>query len=118
VGLLLRLLAYAASVWVAVALLEGLRYEGHPAGLLAIALLLAVVNAVVRPILTILSLPLIVLTLGLFLLVVNALALALVIAISGAVGLEFTSDGFGWTLLGALVISLVSWGLESVGGRR
>jgi uncharacterized membrane protein YvlD (DUF360 family) len=43
--------------------------------------------------------------------------LALVIAISGSLGIDFTSDGFGWTLAGALIISLVSWGLESLLGR-
>jgi putative membrane protein len=119
VGFLIKILVNAAALWVAVLLLDGLQLEeGAWLELLIIALILGVVNVVVRPILTLLSLPLVVLTLGLFLLVVNALVLALVIAISEALDLGLTSDGFGWTFLGALVVSLVSWGLESVLGRR
>jgi putative membrane protein len=119
VGFVIKILVNAAALWVAVLLLDGLNLEeGAWLELLIIALILGVVNVVVRPILTVLSLPLVVLTLGLFLLVVNALVLALVIAISGALDLGLTSDGFGWTFLGALIVSLVSWGLESVLGRR
>jgi putative membrane protein len=117
VAAVVRILVYAASVWVAVALLDGLDFEGSPLALLGIALLMGILNVVVKPILALLSLPLIVLTLGLFLIVVNALVLALVIALSGALGIDFTSDGFGWTLLGAIIISIVSWGLESLFGK-
>jgi putative membrane protein len=118
VAAVVRILVYAASVWVAVALLDGLDFEGSPLALLGIALLMGILNVVVKPILALLSLPLIVLTLGLFLIVVNALVLALVIALSGALGIDFTSDGFGWTLLGAIIISIVSWGLESLFGGK
>ncbi len=117
-GAVIRILVYAASVWVAVRLLEGLHFEGSPLALLGLALLMGVLNVLVKPILTLLSLPLIVLTLGLFLLIVNALVLSLVIALSGVLGIDFTSDGFGWTMLGAVVISLVSWGLEALLGPR
>jgi putative membrane protein len=117
VGAVLKIVINAAAVWVAVALLGGLEFDGSPLALLGIALLLGVINVVVKPILTVLSLPLIVLTLGLFLLVVNAISLAIVIALSGALDLGLTSDGFGWTLLGALVISIVSWGLEALFAR-
>jgi putative membrane protein len=118
VGLVVKVLVNAVALWIAVALLEGLRYgEDSPWPLLVIALLLGLANVIVKPILAILSLPLLILTLGLFLLVVNAAVLALVIAISGSLGIDFTSDGFGWTLAGALIISLVSWGLESLLGR-
>jgi len=117
VGVLIKILFNAAALWVAVQLLDGLEFTGSWLALLGIALLLGVVNVIIKPILSILSLPLVIITLGLFLLVINAIALAIVIAISGAMDLGLTSDGFGWTFLGALIISLVSWGLEAVTGR-
>ena len=122
-GVIVKILVNAAALWVAVLLLDGLTLteEFTETGwihLLVIGLILGVANAIVRPILTVLSLPLVIVTLGLFLLVVNAAVLALVIWISGAVGLGIESDGFGWTFLGALVVSLVSWGLETIMGTR
>jgi putative membrane protein len=69
---------------------------------------------VVKPIVTLLSLPAVLLTLGLFLLVVNAIVLALTVWLAELFGLPLTSDGFGWTFLAALIVSLVSWGLESL----
>lgn len=122
-GVLVKVLVNAAALWVAVWLLDGLHLtedfaEGGWWQLLIIGLLLGVANAIVRPILTVLSLPLVILTLGLFLLVVNAAVLALVIALSGALGLGIESDGFGWTFLGALVVALVAWGIETVTGTR
>lgn len=113
-GAVLRILINAAALWVAVALLDGLEFDGSPLALLGIALLLGVVNVLVKPILSLLSLPLIVLTLGLFLLVVNAVVLTIVIWLSEAMDLGLTSEGFGWTLLGAFVISVVSWGIETL----
>jgi putative membrane protein len=118
VGLIIKILINAVALWIAVALLDGLRYgEDSPWPLLVIALILGVANVIVKPILTVLSLPLVILTLGLFLLVVNALVLALTIAIASGIGIDFTSDGFWWTLAGALIVSLVSWGLETLLGR-
>jgi putative membrane protein len=116
-GLVLRVLVNAVAVWVAVTLLEGLRFEGSIWALIGIGLILGLANVVVRPILTILSIPLVILTLGLFLLVVNALVLSFTIWLASALGIDFTSDSFWWTLGGALVISLVSWGLETLFAR-
>jgi putative membrane protein len=119
VGFVIKVLVNAAALWVAVLLIGGLQLEeGAWLQLLIIGLILGLANAIVRPILTVVSLPLVILTLGLFLLVVNALVLALVIAISEALGLGLTSDGFGSTFLGALVVWIVSWGLEAVLGQR
>jgi putative membrane protein len=118
VGLVLKVLFNAAALWVAVALIDGLSFDGSPLALLGIALVLGIVNVVVKPILTVLSLPLVLLTLGFFLLIVNAITLAIVIAISGALDLGLASDGFGATFLAAIVVSLVSWGLETVTGTR
>ena len=120
-GVIVKILVNAAALWVAVLLLDGLHMEFDDGGwieLLVIALILGIANAIVRPILAVLSLPLVILTLGLFLLVVNAAVLALVIAISGALGLGLESDGFGWTFLAALIVALVSWALETVLGSR
>jgi putative membrane protein len=118
VGAVLRIVIYAAALWVAVALIDGLTFDGEVLALLAIALVLGIVNVVVKPILTVLSLPLVLLTLGFFLLVVNAISLAIVIAISGALDLGLASDGFGSTFLAAIVVSLVAWGLETLTGVR
>lgn len=107
--LILRVLVYAAAVWLAVRFVDGLEFTGEWPALLVIAAFLGIVNVLVKPIVTILSLPLIVLTLGFFLLVVNALMLALVIWISGELDLGLTSAGFGATFLGAIVITVVSW---------
>ena len=116
-GVIVRILIYAAALWVAVVLLPGVRFEGSPLSLLGVALVLGVANVIVKPILTLVSLPLIVVTLGLFLLLVNAGVLALVIAISGELGIELDSAHFGWTFLAALIVSVVSWGLETLLGR-
>jgi putative membrane protein len=80
VGVLVKVVIGAAALWVAVQIVPGLEFDGSVVALLLVALILGVINAVVRPILTVLSLPLVLLTLGLFLLVVNAIALAIVIA--------------------------------------
>jgi putative membrane protein len=118
VAIIIRILINAAALWVAVAIVGGLEFDGEWWALLIIALIMGVVNVVVRPILTILSLPAIVLTLGLFLFIVNAAVLGIVIWVSDSLGLGLTSDGFFWsTFLGAIVVSLVSWGLETVLGR-
>ncbi|MPZ87238.1 MAG: phage holin family protein [Nitriliruptorales bacterium] len=113
-GLIIRLVLYAAGVWAAVQLVDGLSFVGGIGALLGVAVLLAIVNMVVKPILTVLSLPLVLLTLGLFLLVVNALAFAVVIWLSGQLDLGLSSTGFGATFLGALVVTVVTWLGEAV----
>lgn len=107
--LLIRLAINAIALWVAVELVPGLNYGAESyAPLLIIALLFGLVNALVRPILVLLTCPLIVLTLGLFILIVNAIMLSITVWLSGVFNLGLTSDGFLPTLLGALVISVVS----------
>lgn len=103
-GFILRAAFVALGLWLATQVLDGLHFASAGVLLLA-AILLGVVNAIVRPIAIILTLPLTLLTLGLFLLVVNA----------GMVGLvALMLDGFQiddfWTALGAsLIVSVVSW---------
>jgi putative membrane protein len=114
VKLLLKIVIYAAALWVAVFAVPGLEFDGNWLTLLVIALIFAGVNAVVKPIVSLLSMPFIILTLGLFLLVVNAIMLALTIAISGALGLGLTSTGFGSTFIGAIIVAIVAWVGEAI----
>lgn len=113
-GAVIRILINAAALWVAIAVLDGLRFDGEWWELLVVAVLLGVANVVVKPVLSLLSLPFVVLTMGLFLLVVNAAILALVIAVSAALGFDLASDSFWWTLGGAFIVSIVSWGMETL----
>ena len=107
--LLLRWVVSAAAVWAAVRLVPGIHIEEGLGPLFAVALILGGVNAIVRPILRALACGLIFLTLGLFLLVINAAMLLLASAIAAMVGIDFVVDGFWPALFGALVISLVSY---------
>jgi putative membrane protein len=111
VGFLLRAAIAALGLWVASEIFDGLIFES-PAKLIVAALMLGVVNAFVRPLAFILTLPLTVLTLGLFLLVLNAGMIALVAWIVPG----FEISGF-WTAVGAaLIVSLVSWAASTAIG--
>ena len=105
---LLRLVITATALWLAVVLVPGIVWRGSAIGLLAVALVFGLLNALVRPLLVLLSCPLIVLTLGLFLLVLNAVMLLLTASISNSLGLEFRVDGFIPALLGGLVVAIAS----------
>ncbi len=104
IGFVLRLLVVAFGLWLASELVTGIEVHGLWT-LLGAALLLGIVNAVVRPLLVILTLPITVLTLGLFLLVVNAAMLALVAWMFD----NFTIAGFWPAVLGSMVVSAVGW---------
>lgn len=111
-GFLISLLGTAASVWVAVWLIEGFEFSGEWWQFLIVAAIVGLANAIVKPILRLFSLPLIILTLGLFLIVVNALVLQLSVWLSGpdVLDLGLTSDGFFWTtFLASIVVSVVGW---------
>ena len=103
-GIVLRLLVVALGLWLASELVPGLEVKGIGA-LLGAALLLGIVNAVVRPLLLILTLPITVLTLGLFLLVINAAMLGLVAWTFE----DFTISGFWAALFGSLLVSVTGW---------
>ena len=103
-------LVTALGIWVAVALVSGLDFDGDWLPFLLVALILSVINAVIKPLVKLLSLPFILITFGLFLLVVNALMLQFTVWLAAPERLDLglTSTGFFWaTFLGALVISLV-----------
>ena len=105
---LLRLLINAAALWVAVMLVPGISYEGGWAPFLAVALVFGVLNAFIRPVLKLLTLPIIFLTLGLFALVINGLMLWLTGTFATALGLPFRVDGCWTAIFGAIVVSIVS----------
>jgi putative membrane protein len=111
VGFLMRAAISALGLWVASQIFGGLHFAS-PAKLVVAAILLGIVNAFVRPLVFILTLPLTVLTLGLFLLVLNAGMVGLVAWIVPG----FTISGF-WTAVGtAVIVSVVSWAASSAIG--
>jgi len=110
------ILVTAAALAVASWLFAGIRIGGADTSdrlvtLLAVALIFGLVNALVAPIIKTLALPFIILTLGMLLVVINALMLLLVAAIADGVDVAFRVDGFWSAVGGALVISVVSWAL-------
>ena len=105
---LIRLLINAAALWVAIQLVDGIEHRGSWWSLLVVALLFGLLNASIRPLLKLLSLPIIILTLGLFILVINALMLRMTSWLSGLLNLGFTVDGFRDAFSGGLIISIVS----------
>ncbi|MER3459510.1 MAG: hypothetical protein C4309_13560 [Chloroflexota bacterium] len=111
--IIIRWLVNAIALFVAVRLLPGV--EASNGGILAVALILGFVNAIIRPILVFLTCPLIILTLGLFTLVINALMLQLAGSIGRSLGFDFQiTGGFGTVFLAALIVSIVSFLLSLV----
>ncbi|KAA0254022.1 MAG: phage holin family protein [Acidobacteria bacterium] len=106
-ALLVRVLVNALALGAASYLVPGIRSGGF-GSLLLTALVFGVVNAFVRPFLKLVSCPLILLSLGLFTLVVNALMLMLTSWLGRHLGIDFTVDGFWPAFLGALVVTVVS----------
>ena len=108
---LIRVAVNVFAVWIAVGILPGLGFTGTFWNLILIGVILGVINAAVKPVLKILSIPLIVLSLGAFLLVINWAMFALVVWLAGPdrLDLGLTSTGFWTTFFGALMVSVVSW---------
>ena len=114
--LLIRWLINAVAIAITVIVVPGIN-GGISAGstldidvksLLGVALIFGLVNALVRPVLKLLSCPLVLLTLGLFIFVINAAMLLLTSAIAQSLGLQFYVDGFVAALIGSIIISIVS----------
>ncbi|MSO57198.1 MAG: phage holin family protein [Acidobacteria bacterium] len=115
---LLRLLINAAALWVAIQLVGGIDHRGSWWSLLLVALVFGVLNAGVRPLLKLVSIPLLIVTLGLFIFVINAVMLMLTSWMSGLLDLGFYVDGFWSAFLGGLVVSIVSLLLSLFTGAR
>jgi putative membrane protein len=114
VRLIVRLLASAVALGVAAWLVDGISIgpgtdTERALTLLGVAVIFGLVNAIVRPIARLLSLPLVILTLGLFLLVLNALLLLLTEWIAQQFDLAFQVDGFWPAFLGGLIVTVVSF---------
>ncbi|EOM77177.1 phage holin family protein [Rhodococcus rhodnii] len=122
---ILRWVFNALAIWVAVSFVSGVAIA-NPDGrnqtalltLAFIALVFTVVNAFVKPVVKLLSLPLLILTLGLFTLVINALMLMLTAWISSYTDYGLTVDGFWTAMWAALIISIVNWALGALSGGR
>jgi len=106
--LLLRWFINGVALWVAVRMVPGIEFYGNWQGLALVALIFGLVNALVGPVLRFLTCPLIILTLGLFTLVINALMLMLTAWIGQGLGFPFYIYGFLPALWGAIIISVVS----------
>jgi putative membrane protein len=116
---LIRVVVSAIAVAVAAWLFDGIRVNGKSTGnrlvtLLVVAAIFAIVNAYMKPIAMVLSLPAIILTLGLFIFVVNALMLLFVSWFADQVNIGFHVDGFWTAVFGAIVISIVSWAVNTM----
>ena len=107
-SLVLHWLLNATALWVAAWLLPGLDFRGTVLQLLLVAAVFGIVNSLLRPILTVLTCPLIVVTLGLFTLVINACMLLLTGWLSARWDLGFSVAGFWAAFFGGLVVGLVS----------
>jgi len=117
VDLIVKVLINAVAVFVAIKLVPQIHFGNDLVKLLAVALILALINSYIKPILKILSFPITLISFGLFALVLNALLLLLVAFISDQLNLgfkiaefppKFTADAFVGALLGSIVISIVS----------
>lgn len=122
-----RLVASAIAFWVATLLLgdnftvvgqfnivEEYEWVGQSAVFLVIALLFTLMNAIVKPVLKVLSLPLVILTFGLFLLVINAVLILLLAWLTDGQDWGLVVGNFGWAVLAGLIISVVSTVLNSL----
>lgn len=107
-GFIITVLVNAAALWVAVYLLDGITYEGEWYQWLILAAIFGIVNAIVKPILALLTFPITIVTLGLFYLVLNTIMLYLASWLAGPIAGPFTIASFIDGLLGALIISVVA----------
>lgn len=116
-GFVIAVLVNAAALWVAVTVLDGIEYAGEWYQWLILGLIFGIVNAIVKPIAAILTFPITVLTLGLFLIVLNTLMLYLTSFLAGPITGPFTIASFIDGLLAAIIISVVGTALHFFLGR-
>jgi putative membrane protein len=109
-GQLIQIAINAVALYVAVVIVPGLEFVGREWWkFVFVAIAFSLVNTYLRPILRIITLPISILTLGIFLLIINAFMILLVGAISSQLGLGFTVHDFGAALLGAIVVAVVGF---------
>ncbi len=107
---LLRVIVSAIAIAVTAAVLPGIRVANNDIfTFLLLGLIFGIVNALIKPIVTLLSCPLVILTLGLFLFVINGVMLMITAALSGG---RLFVDGLGWAIVGGIIMGLVNMVLE------
>ena len=117
--LLIRLVINGLALWAAAAIVDGVDILDEDTGdqvitVLIVALIFALVNTLIKPVLMLFTLPLFILTLGLITFVINALMLWLTGGIASALDVNFSVEGFWPALLGAFIITIVSWALSAI----
>jgi putative membrane protein len=113
---LIRVVVNAIAIWITASILPGIQIIDNDLGtLLIVGLIFGVVNALIRPIVMLLTCPAVILTLGLFILVINGLMLSLTASLAGD---RLTVDGFGTAILGGIIMGISGVILESVLGLR
>ena len=117
-SLLIRWLINTLALYLAVQVVPGVDYHGGATGLLVVAAIFGLVNATLRPLLTFLTCPLVLVTLGLFLFVINAMMLRLTGWLSARFDLGFVVAGFWPAFWAGLLISLVSLFLSLMVGEK
>jgi len=105
----MRIVVTAIALWAATRLVSGITFHGNWLDLACVALVFGILNSVIRPILTFLAFPLLIVTLGLFTFVLNAVMLLLTSALSSKFGFDFHVAGFWPAFWGAIVIGIVSF---------
>jgi len=113
-NLVLRWIIATAALLVAVSVVPGIHFTGEPIELFLVAAVFGLVNALLKPLVTLLTCPLVLLTLGLFGVVINAWMLLATASLAGDWGLPFAVDGFRPAFWGGILISLVSTALGSL----
>lgn len=109
---LMRIVVTAIALWAATRLVSGITFHGDWLGLAGVALVFGILNSFVRPVLSFLAFPLLIITLGLFTFVLNAVMLMLTSALSSRFGFDFHVAGFWQAFWGAIVIGIVSFFLS------
>jgi putative membrane protein len=109
-GIIIRFLITALALAVAAWIVPGITADNIGALLIA-ALIFGIVNALIKPVLTLLTCPLIILTLGLFTFIINAAMLMLTDWVATQLDVRFSVENFGAALIGAVIVTIVSWAL-------
>ncbi len=113
-NLSINIIAILAAVW----LVPGIELRGVWWGLAVVALLFGLINSAVRPLLLLLTLPFVIITLGFFMLIINALMLYLTSWLAQGFGIFFDIANFGSALIGSVLISVISTGLRLLSGEN
>jgi putative membrane protein len=106
---IMRMVVTAVALWAATRLVSGITFQGNWLGLAGVALVFGILNSFVRPVLSFIAFPLLILTLGLFTFVLNAVMLLLTSALASRIGLAFHVAGFRAAFWGAIVVGFVSF---------